>query len=59
MAVLAVLGLMNLAWMAVFAVVLFLEKAWRHGIMLSHVAGAACVMLGLTVIIRPDILHLL
>jgi predicted metal-binding membrane protein len=59
MAVLAVLGLMNLAWMAVFAVVFFLEKTWRHGIMLSHVAGAACVILGVTVIIRPDILQVL
>jgi predicted metal-binding membrane protein len=59
MAVLAVLGLMNLTWMAVFAVVFFLEKTWRHGIMLSHVAGAACVILGVTVIIRPDILQVL
>lgn len=57
MAVLAVLGLMNLAWMAVFAVVFVLEKTWRHGIMLSQVAGAACVFLGLMVIIRPDILN--
>ena len=57
MAVLAVLGLMNLPWMAVFATVFLLEKAWRHGVMLSYVAGASCVMLGLTVMIRPDILH--
>jgi predicted metal-binding membrane protein len=57
MAVLAVLGFMNLPSMVVFAVVFFLEKAWRHGVMLSYVAGAACVMLGLTLIIRPDILH--
>lgn len=56
MAVLAVLGLMNLPLMAVVAAVFFLEKAWQHGIMLSYVAGAACVMLGLTAIIRPDIL---
>ncbi len=49
MAVLAVLGLMNLAWMAVFALVFFVEKAWRHGIMLSRVTGAACVIFGLTV----------
>jgi predicted metal-binding membrane protein len=58
MAVLAVFGLMNLALMAVFAVVFFLEKTWRHGIMLSQLAGAACVILGLAVIIRPDVLHL-
>ena len=50
---------MNLGWMAVFALVFSLEKTWRHGIMLSRLAGVACVILGLTVIIRPDVLHLL
>lgn len=59
MAVLAVLGLMNLVWMAVFSLVFFLEKTWRHGVMLSRVVGAACVILGLAVTIRPDALHLL
>jgi len=58
-AVLAVLGLMNLAWMAVFAVVFFLEKTWRYGVTLSRITGAACVILGLAVILRPDVLHLL
>jgi predicted metal-binding membrane protein len=46
MAVLAVLGLMNLTWMAVFAVVFFLEKNWRHGVMVARVAGVACLVLG-------------
>ena len=59
MAVVVALGLMNLAWMAVVAVMFFLEKTWRHGIMLSYVAGAACVILGLTVSIRADVLNLL
>jgi len=36
--------------------VFVLEKTWRHGIVLSHIAGAASVILGLTVIIRPDAL---
>ena len=58
MAVLAVVGLMNLAWMAVIAVVFFLEKNWRHGVMLSRVSGAACVVLGLAVIVQPDLFHL-
>jgi len=57
MAVLAVLGLMKLVWMALFAVVFFLEKTWRHGVTLSRVAGVAFVILGLAVIIRPDVLH--
>ena len=46
MAVLAVLGLMNLIWMTVFAVVFFLEKNWRHGVMFARVAGVACLVLG-------------
>jgi predicted metal-binding membrane protein len=58
MAVLAVLGLMNLAWMAVFAVVFFLEKNWRQGVMLSRIVGIACVVLGAAVLIRPDVLSL-
>jgi predicted metal-binding membrane protein len=59
MAVLAVLGLMNLVWMAVFSVVFLLEKTWRHGVMLSRIVGAGCVILGVAVTIRPDVLHLL
>jgi predicted metal-binding membrane protein len=57
MAVLAVLGLMNLAWMAVFAALFFLEKAWRHGVLLSRISGVACVVLGLAVMAQPDVLH--
>jgi len=57
MSVLAVVGLMNLAWMAVFAVLFFLEKTWRHGVLLSRISGAACVVLGVAVIVQPDILH--
>jgi predicted metal-binding membrane protein len=59
MAVLGVLGLMNLAWMAVFAVVFFLEKNWRQGVMLARVVGAACMVIGAAVLVRPDILGLL
>lgn len=59
MAVLAVLGLMNLAWMAMFAIVFFLEKNWRQGVMLSRVVGAACIVIGAAVLVRPDVLGLL
>jgi predicted metal-binding membrane protein len=58
MAVLGVLGLMNLAWMAVFAVLFFLEKTWRYGVPLARVSGVACVLLGLAVIVQPDVLHM-
>lgn len=58
MAVLAVVGLMNLAWMAVFALLFFLEKTWRHGVVLSRISGIACVVAGAAVIAYPDLLHL-
>lgn len=59
MAVLAIVGLMNVAWMAVIAVVFFLEKNWRYGVLLSRTAGAACIIIGLALIARPDVLQLL
>jgi len=59
MAVLAVVGLMNLAWMAVIAAVFFLEKNWRYGVLLSRVSGAVCVTIGVAVIAKPDFLQLL
>jgi predicted metal-binding membrane protein len=58
MAVLAVVGLMNLAWMAVFALLFFFEKTWRHGVVLSRISGIACVVGGAAVIAYPDLLHL-
>jgi predicted metal-binding membrane protein len=58
MAVLAMLGLMNVAWMAVFAVVFFLEKNWRYGVPLTRVVGAACVVGGLAVIVSPGVLSM-
>lgn len=50
MAVLAVLGLMNVAWMAAFAILFFLEKHWRSGVPLSQAVGLACVGGGLVVL---------
>ncbi|HEY8816509.1 MAG TPA: DUF2182 domain-containing protein [Candidatus Dormibacteraeota bacterium] len=57
MSVLAVFGLMNLAWMAIFAVLFFLEKTWRHGVLLSRISGVVCVILGVAVIVQPEILN--
>jgi predicted metal-binding membrane protein len=50
MAVLAVVGLMNVAWMAAFAVIFFLEKNWRGGVPLSQAVGLACIIGGIVVI---------
>ena len=56
MAVLVIVGLMNLAWMAVIAVVFVLEKNWRHGVGVSKVAGLAVLVLGIAVAVFPDLL---
>ncbi len=56
MAVLAVLGLMNIAWMAVFAAVFFIEKNVRRGELLPRVVGAACIVGGAAVVALPFLL---
>lgn len=56
MAVLVVVGLMNLVWMAGIAIVFLAEKNWKHGVALTKIVGAGLIGLGLAVIIAPDIL---
>ena len=59
MAVLVVVGLMNLLWMAAIFVLFFVEKQWKHGIVLAKIAGAALVALGAAVVARPALLALI
>ena len=56
MAVLVIVGLMNLAWMAVIAVVFLTEKNLPYGPAVSRVMGTAVVALGLAVAIFPGLL---
>lgn len=56
MAVLFVVGLMNLVWMAVIAVVFLAEKNWRYGAALTRVVGTLVIALGLSVLIQPALL---
>jgi predicted metal-binding membrane protein len=56
MAVLAVVGLMNIAWMAVIATVFFIEKNVRRGELLPRLVGAACVISGLAIAVWPSAL---
>jgi predicted metal-binding membrane protein len=46
MVALLALGMMDLRWMAAFAVAITLEKVWRHGERLSHALGIALIVLG-------------
>jgi|SRR5882757_116437 len=56
MAVLLVVGLMNLTWMAGIAVIFLAEKHWRRGALLATVVGVALVCLGLAVLAHPPLL---
>jgi predicted metal-binding membrane protein len=55
-ALLLVVGIMNLAWMVSISVVCFIEGRWRHGGAVANLAGAALVGLGLAVLIQPQVL---
>lgn len=56
MAVLFVVGLMNLAWMAGIAVVFLAEKNWRRGIGLSKIVGVGVLAFGVSVLVHPALL---
>ena len=46
MLILVAVGLMNLSWMIVITLVVFLEKMWRYGKSLSFLVGVGLVVLG-------------
>jgi len=56
MAVLFAVGLMNLAWMAAIAVVFLAEKNWKYGAPLTRVVGTGIAVLGLVVLLDPNVL---
>jgi predicted metal-binding membrane protein len=54
-AVLVAVGIMNLAWMAALAAVIFLEKTWRHGKLLGVAVGGALVVYACLVPFFPEL----
>ena len=56
MAVLVVVGLTNLAWMAGIALIFLAEKHWRHAVALSRVAGTVLIALGVAILVDPSAL---
>jgi predicted metal-binding membrane protein len=56
MTVLFVVGLMNLAWMGVIAVIFLAEKNWRYGVALTKVVGSSLVAFGIAVVVHPALL---
>jgi predicted metal-binding membrane protein len=56
MTVLVVVGLMNLVWMALLALIFLVEKNWRYGLQINRVVGSAIALLGVAVLLFPDVL---
>lgn len=56
MTVLVVVGLMNLVWMALLALVFLTEKNWRYGVGVTRVAGSTLVTLGVAIAVWPSLL---
>ena len=54
-AVLVAVGIMNLAWMAGLAALVFLEKTWRHGALLGIAVGVALVVYGCLIPFFPEL----
>jgi len=54
--VLLVVGLMNLLWMVAIFVLLFVERTWKHGLVLTQTAGVSLMILGAGVIAWPAVL---
>ena len=55
-AVLLVVGLMNLIWMAGIFAIFLLEKSWRHGLIVAKLAGIALIVLGVAAMVAPALL---
>jgi len=56
MTVLVVVGLMNLVWMALLALIFLVEKNWRYGVQANRVVGTAIAVLGVVVLLFPGML---
>ncbi|MHB8513556.1 MAG: DUF2182 domain-containing protein [Actinomycetota bacterium] len=56
MAVLFVVGLMNLVWMAAISLVFLAEKNWRHGVLLTKIVGSGLVVTGIVMMAVPSLL---
>jgi predicted metal-binding membrane protein len=59
MLVLFVVGIMNIAWMGVLALIIFVEKTTKHGILVSRLVGCSLIVLGILMIARPGIVSIL
>ncbi|MGI9121165.1 MAG: DUF2182 domain-containing protein [Acidimicrobiales bacterium] len=57
MAVLLVVGLMNLVWMIGLSLLFVVAKHWRQALVVGRVVGVALIILGFGVMAWPGLLH--
>ena len=50
MMILFVIGVMNLAWMAVLSLFMFIEKVSAHGLVMGKVVGILLIAVGVVVV---------
>jgi predicted metal-binding membrane protein len=56
MLVLVAVGVMNIAAMAVLAAVIFMEKLWSRGELLSRIVGVAFIVIAIAAVFDPSLL---
>jgi len=56
MIVLIAVGLMNLFWMVLITLVIFIEKVWHNGDRLNSLIGMALIVYGMLSFIDPTLL---
>lgn len=55
MLVLFVVGVMNLAWMGILTLIIFVEKISKHGVVISKVVGGLLILLGIAMATQPGV----
>jgi len=56
MLVMVAVGLMNLPWMILLTILIFLEKTWQYGHRLSFFIGIGLILFALLAFIDPTVL---
>jgi len=56
MLVMVVVGLMNLPWMILLTILIFLEKTWQYGHRLSFFIGIGLLLFAMLAFIDPTLL---
>lgn len=56
MIVMVMVGVMNLAWMVALALVILIEKVWRHGKAFGYGVGIALIVFALFIPGRPELI---